>query len=207
MIAYFFPKGFSQYQQLPLLGRLADSLAAQLHRQGYSWSSGRQHLQMAGHICRYLARRWKERVTELCEEDLGAGALWFRRRFPNNGCDVRVLVRFLQEHGLVKPARVVTATGVHVQLNCFAAHLRDAHGYASSTVQRRVQTATEFLQWLKFDKAPHRLASLSISDVERFIGHLGKRMGRVGLQKRIAALRHFLQFLAADGTVPKGLDS
>jgi hypothetical protein len=100
MVAYFFPKGFSQYQQLPLLGRLADSFAVQLRQQSYSWSSGRQHLQMAGHICRHLARRSRERVTELCEEDLETGASWFRRRFPNNGCDPRVLVRFLREHGL-----------------------------------------------------------------------------------------------------------
>jgi integrase/recombinase XerD len=207
MIAHFFPKGFSQYQQLPVLGRLADSFAAQLHQQGYSCSSGRQQLQMAGHICRYLACRWKEQVNELCEEDVRAGCVWFRRRFPNNGSDVRVLVRFLREHGLVKSARVVAPTGVYVHLNCFAAHLRDAHGYAPSTIQRRVQTATEFVHWLKLDTAPHGLASLSISDVERFIRHLGKRMGRVGLQKPIAALRHFLQFLAADGTVPKGLDS
>jgi integrase/recombinase XerD len=207
MTAHFFPKGFSQYQQLPLLGRLADSFATQLHRQGYSWSSGRQQLQMAGHICRYLACRWKQRLNELGEEDVQAGCVWFRRKFTNNGSDVRVFVRFLREHGLVKPAKVVAPTGVYIQLNCFAAHLRDVHGYAASTIQRRVQIATEFLQWLKLDKASHRLASLSISDVERFIRHLGKRMGRVGLQKPIAALRHFLQFLAADGMVPDGLDS
>ena len=111
MIAHFFPKGFSQYQQLPALGRLADSFAIQLYREGYSWSSGRQQLQMAGHICRYLALRWKQRVNELCEEDVRAGCVWFRRKFPNNGSDVRVLVRFLREHGLVKPARVVAPTG------------------------------------------------------------------------------------------------
>ena len=120
---------------------------------------------MAGHICRYLACRWKQRVNELREEDVRAGGVWFRRKFPNNGSDVRVLVRFLREQGLVKPARVIAPTGVYVQLNCFAARLRDTHGYAPSTIQRRVQTATEFLQWLKLDKAPHRLASLSISDV------------------------------------------
>ena len=207
MIAHFFPKGFIQYQQLPILGQFGESFAVQLHQQGYSWSSGRQHLQMAGHICRYLAGRSKHRVNELCEEDLRPARLWFRRKFPNNGSDVRVLVRFLREHGLVKPARVVAPTGVYVSLNRFAAHLQDAHGYASSTIERRVQIATEFLQWLKLDKAPHQLASLSIGDVERFIRHLGKRMGRVGLQKPIAALRHFLQFLAMDGTVPNGLDS
>jgi Phage integrase, N-terminal SAM-like domain len=206
MIAHFFPKGFGQYQQLPVLGRLADSFAAQLHQQGYSWSSGRQQLQMAGHICRHLERRWKQ-PGELCEEDLRASGIWFRRRFKNNGSDVRVFFRFLRQHGLVKPARIVAPTGVYIQLNSFASHLQDAHGYAASTIQRRVQTATEFIQWLKLDKAPHRLAALSICDVEGFIRYLRKRMGRVGLQKPIAALRHFLQFLAAGGMVPKGLDS
>jgi integrase/recombinase XerD len=55
---------------------------------------------MAGHICRYLACRWKQRVNELCEEDVRAGCVWFRRKFPNNGSDVQVLVRFLRDNGL-----------------------------------------------------------------------------------------------------------
>ena len=52
-----------------------------------------------------------------------------------------------------------------------------------------------------------RLSSLTTNDLEGFIRHLSKRMGRVGLQKPIAILRNFLRFLAADGTVPVGLDN
>ena len=46
-----------------------------------------------------------------------------------------------------------------------------------------------------------------MADIEGFIRHLRKRMGRVGLQKPIATIRHLLRFLADRGVVAHGLDS
>ena len=86
------------------------------------------------------------------------------------------------------------------------AHLRDVRGYAPSTVQRQGGIVAEFLTWLRFEEAPDRLASLKSTDLEGFIRHLGRRMGRVGLQKSIATMRNFLRFLAAGGMAPAGLD-
>jgi integrase/recombinase XerD len=207
MIAHFFPKGFSEYQRLPVLGPVMDSFAAQLQQQRYTRGSGRHQLQMAAHICRYLKRRGRKRMSEIREEDMNACCRWYRRRFSSHGGTVSVLARFLRERGLIKPAAALPPSPTDICLNNFAAHLRDARGYAPSTVCRRVQIAAEFLQWLKVEREPHRLSLLTISDVERFIRHLGKRMGRVGLQKPIATIRNFLRFLAADGVIPAGLDS
>jgi site-specific recombinase XerD len=86
------------------------------------------------------------------------------------------------------------------------AHLAEARGYAPSTIRRQGQIAAEFLRWLHFTDAPDRLCSLTTNDLEGFIRHVSKRMGCVALQKPIAILRNFLRFLAADGTVPVGLD-
>ena len=85
-------------------------------------------------------------------------------------------------------------------------HLQDVRGYAPSTIRRQGQIAAEFLEWLRFSDSPDRLSSLTIRDLEGFIRHLSKRMGRVGLQKPIAIMRNFLRFLASSGTVPTGLD-
>jgi len=46
-----------------------------------------------------------------------------------------------------------------------------------------------------------------MTDIEGFIRRLGKRMGRVALQKPISVIRHFLRFLATSGVIPHGLDS
>src|SRR5580693_1435361 len=67
-------------------------------------------------------------------------------------------------------------------------------------------SAAEFLTWFQFSDNPNRLSSLTITDLELFIQHLSKRMGRVGLQKPIAIMRNFLRFLTANGSVPVGLD-
>ena len=57
---------------------------------------------------------------------------------------------------------------------------------------------------------PRRLVDAEfvlLLEIEGFIQRLGKRMGRVALQKPISVIRHFLRFLAASGAVPQGLDS
>jgi site-specific recombinase XerD len=96
---------------------------------------------------------------------------------------------------------------VELHVKAFMAHLAEARGFVPSTIRRQGQIAAEFLTWLHFADAPGRLSSLTTKDLEEFIRHLSKRMGRVGLQKPIAILRNFLRFLAADGTVPVGLDN
>ncbi|MGH9447367.1 MAG: tyrosine-type recombinase/integrase, partial [Terriglobia bacterium] len=88
----------------------------------------------------------------------------------------------------------------------FMAHLRDVRGYAPSTVRRQGHIVAEFLTWLRFKEVPDRLRWLREIDIEGFLQHLGRRMGRVGLQKPIATLRGFLRFLAAGGVAPAGLD-
>src|SRR5205823_9839196 len=84
--------------------------------------------------------------------------------------------------------------------------LGEVRGCAPSTIRRQGQIAAEFLMWLQFLDNPNRLSSLTITDLERFIQHLSKRMGRAGLQKPIAIIRNLLRFLAANGTIPVGLD-
>ena len=56
----------------------------------------------------------------------------------------------------------------------------------------KARSPQSFLTWLRFEDAPDRLSSLKVNDdLEGFIRHLSKRMGRVGLQKPIAILRNF----------------
>jgi site-specific recombinase XerD len=208
MIAQIFPKDFQRYFSLPVLGPLMDQYAAWLHEQQYTWRSSRYELRMAAHVCQYLNRRAVQRIEDLNEQHLQACHRLFRQKFPDEAGSVRVLARFLFEHGLVqKSTTAPQPSSTDIFLNDFMMHLRDTRGYAVSTIQRQVQIAGEFLDWLNFEKTPHRLSSLSTKDIEGFIRRLRKRMGRVALQKPIATLRNFLRFLAASGVIAPGLDS
>jgi site-specific recombinase XerD len=88
----------------------------------------------------------------------------------------------------------------------YAAHLANVRGLAPATVEHHRRTATEFLAYLAGQTNVDRLATLSATDVEGFVGVVGQRVGRRSLQGVIGALRSFLRFLVAAGAVPPGLD-
>jgi integrase/recombinase XerD len=207
MITHFFPRDFQRYQSLPVLGPVMDSYAAWLSDQHYTWRSSRYELRMAAHVCQYLKRRAVRRIEDLTEIHLQACYRLFRRKFPGEASSVHVLQRFLSEHGWVQVAVAPQPNRTDIQLQAFRNHLRDARGFVPSTVQQHLSLAAEFLAWLNFENVPERLSSVSPETIDLFLQKLSRRMGRVALQKPIAALRNFLRFLAAGGVVAPGLDA
>lgn len=206
MIIQIFPQGSHRYLSLPVLGPLMDRYAGWLQEQRYAWRSTRYELRMAAHAAAYLKRRAVRRVEDVSEQHLAACHLLFRRKFPDEAGSVHVLVRFLNASGRLKKSAAPPPGPVDTLAGAFMAHLREVRGYAPSTVQRQGHIVGEFLTWLRFKGVPDELASLRPIDIEGFLRHLGRRMGRVGLQKPIATLRGFLRFLAAGGAAPAGLD-
>jgi integrase/recombinase XerD len=207
MITRIFPQGSQRFVSLPVLGPLMDRYAGWLHEQQYTWRSTRYELRMAARVADYLKRRAVHQIENLSEQHLHACHRWFRQKFPEEAGGVLALSRFLHARGHIKTSSPLPPPSrAEIHVNAFMTHLREARGYAPSTIRRQGQIATEFLTWLRFADAPDRLSSLTTSDLEGFIRHLSKRMGRIGLQKPIAILRNLLRFLAADGSVPVGLD-
>src|SRR4051812_33290360 len=183
MIAEIFPQGFQRYQSVPVLGPLMDRYADWLRRQQYTWRSTRYELRMASHVAEYLKRRAVREIDEVEQRHLDKCHQLFRQKFPGEAGSVLVLARFLQESGHVEkelPPPAHSPAEVHVK--AFRAHLAEVRGYAPSTISRQGQIAAEFLTWLHFVETPDRLSSLTTNDLEGFIRHLSKRMGRVGLQ-------------------------
>jgi integrase/recombinase XerD len=206
MITQLFPKAFPRYLALPVLGPMMDSYAAWLVEQQYTRRSSRFELRMAAHACNFLKNRGLRCVEDVSEDDLQACYQFFRRKFPKEEGSVRALTRFLMEQARLRPSALPEPKPKDVHLDTFRTHLRDDRGYALSTVRRQVGIISEFLDWLGFGKAHDRLSSLKISDIEGFIRHISRRMGRVALKKVIATIRNYLRFLAANGVIPFGLD-
>jgi hypothetical protein len=189
MIAEMFPESFQRYQSLPVLGPLMDRYAAWLREQQYTRRSARYELLMAGRAAEYLKRRSVRRLEDLTQQHLDACHRLFSRKFPAESGAVLVLACFLHEIGHAEKKLPSTTDGpAEVHVKAFMAYLAEARGFAPSTIRRQGQIAAEFLAWLRFVEAPDRLSSLTTNDLEGFIGHLSKRMGRVGLQKPIAIL-------------------
>jgi integrase/recombinase XerD len=207
MITQMFPKDFQRYLDLPVLGPLMDAYAAWLFEQRYTHRSSRYQLRMAAHVCKFLKRRGIRHAEDVSERDLQTCYQLFRRKFPKEDATVRVLTRFLIEQAIVHPSPAPKPSPKEILLSEFMNHLINERGYASTTVQRQGHIISEFLDLVKYEERHNRLESLSITDIDNFIQHMGKRMGRVALQKITSTLRNFLRFLIVEGMISPGLDS
>jgi integrase/recombinase XerD len=207
MITQMFPKDFQRYLDLPVLGPLMDAYAAWLFKQQYTHRSSRYQLRMASYACKYLKHRGIDHAEDVSESDLRVCYQLFRRKYPKEAGSVRVLTRFLVEQAVVCPSPAPKPSPQEIILNKFMDHLRNERGYVSTTVQRQGRIISEFLDLVKYRGTHNRLASLNITDIDNFIQHMGKRMGRVALQKVTSTLRNFLRFLTAEGIIAPGLDS
>ncbi len=206
MITQMFPKDFQRYLDLPVLGPLMDAYAAWLFEQQYTHRSSRYELRMAAHACKFLRSQGVHCVEDVHGDNLEACYQLFRRKFPKEAGSVRVLTRFLMEQAVVQPSPAPEPSPKDILVNTFVDHLRDDRGYASSTVQRQGLIISEFLDVQEYEEAPDRLVFLNVTDIDNFIQHMAKRMGRVALQKATSTLRHFLRFLSDRGVIPSGLE-
>lgn len=95
--------------------------------------------------------------------------------------------------------------GPHQSLiDAYAAYLRDLHGFAPSTIERKVRVACAFLGLSC--PPPRSPAELTPHDVERFIRRRARRLGRSAIQGTVGHLRGFLRFCQDRGLCPQGLD-
>jgi hypothetical protein len=207
MITQVYPKDFQRFLSLPVLGPWMDSYAGWLHEHQYTRRSSRYELRMAARVSKFLRGKGYRKIEDIRQSDLQRCYQWFRRKFPKEEGSVRALERFLIEKALVCAQSVSEPSREDALLNTYVAHLRDDHGYVASTAQRQRCIVAELLDGIKFGEQPYHLAQVSMADIEGFIRHLAKRMGRVALQKPIAVIRHFLLFLATRGVIRHGLDS
>ena len=206
MITQILPKVFQKYLDLPVLGPLMDKYASWLSEQQYTRRSNWRHLRMAAHVCEFLKSRGIHSVENVSESDLQACYQSFHRKFPRAG-SIRLLTRFLIEQTVVQPSPAPEPGPKEILLNKLMGYLEKERGLASYTIRRQSDTASEFLDFLKYEETHNRLAFLSIADIDDFMQHMAKRMGRVSLQKVASKLRNFLRFLVVEGVITPGLEN
>jgi integrase/recombinase XerD len=205
MLNDLLPKKSTWYFALPLLGQVADDFDTWLSRQGYRRCTRRQQVRALVRIDRDLRRRGHREWASVRQADLDACWRQYHGRDPRAAATIRGLGRFLQEHALL-PAVPSAVTRVEMLAKIYGAALDDLRGLAPLTIRQHVTTAEQFLRHLDYQLVPERLATLTASDLEAFVGGAGKRLSRPSLQHTVARLRSFLRFLASSGKVPAGLD-
>lgn len=207
MLKTLYPASFRRYSSLAILGPVVDGFTTWLLGHRYTCSSVRQRLWLLSYIESALIRRGVRHLSEIAHTDLEACRKSLRRRFPYLTGTTDALQAYLRTKNLLKPAEARATSAAARYLAAYAHYLETVCGAAASTIQHNSCTASEFLAYLKIERHPGRLKTLTLNDLEAFVKRISHRFTRTSLRGITGRLRSFLRFLAVKGEIPQGLDS
>lgn len=206
MLKTLCPGSHRRYSSLTILGPATDGFATWLLRHRYTYSSIRQRIWLLSYIESVLIRRGVRHLSEIEQADLVACRTSLRRRFPYLTGTTDALEAYLRTKNVLKPAEARTTNTAARYLAAYAHYLGTVRGAAASTIRQNSYMASEFLAYLKIEKHPEGLKSLTVDDLEAFMKRISRRFSRASLKCMAGRLRCFLRFLAVQGDIPQGLD-
>ncbi len=206
MLKTFYRFAFQRYASLVIFGPIVDGFSTWLLDQRYNHNYAYHRICLLRYLEAVLLRRGIRHVSDIGEADWAACQKSVLRRFPNQSGITCALKRYLHEQGLLKPTESVVASATGRYLAAYTHYLETVCGASASTIQQKSQTASEFLAYIKIDKHPGRLKTLTFKELEAFIKLISDRFTRASLRCIATRLRCFLRFLAVQDEVPQGLD-
>jgi integrase/recombinase XerD len=204
MLSSLFPLTYTRYKSLPVLGGVLDKLCTWLQDRGFPPNAIHRRMLAAPFLDRFL-RDHGIRSLSTCT------ALYLRTCLPREDRWTpqiayslgRSIIAYLQDHGELMATPL---TPVEQLIEEYRRYLDRVRGLATSTNLRHAVTIRHFLRSIKYDDRPRGMLDLQVSEIDAFIVDIGRRVGRITMQKIAAMLRCFLRFLTARGQAPVGLD-
>jgi site-specific recombinase XerD len=206
MLTTLYPRAFPKYLSLPLFGSIIEDFARWLTELGFTYESSRFEIRMVARMSKYFCRRGLHCLTDLTPSDFRACWKALARHIRDQAGSANTLKRYLQSRGILKPNPTVPPSRRELCVAAYSSYLQKVRGLDSITIQQHVRTSADFLRFLGFERAPQRLATITPSDLERFVERAGRRLQRGTLQHTVAVIRSFMRFLATRGEAPPGLD-
>jgi integrase/recombinase XerD len=206
MLHSLFPKAYTSFLSLPVLGPIADGFDDWLAANGYTRGSRTNSIRKLPYLDAYLRRRKLKQAVSLTCVVLDDCWRTLIKTYPAGAGTVRTLGRYLMTKGLIASGRPASSTSsVSILIQDYANYLHQVRGFAASTVSYHRYTAECFLQHL--DEVRIALKDMQVCHIESYVTKTGKRLSRASLQHDIGALRGFLRFLGSNGKAPHALAS
>jgi integrase/recombinase XerD len=203
MLTTLFPSTHTRYTSLPVLGMVLENLCSWLESRGYPTNAIIRRIQAAPFLDQCLRQRHVQSLSGCTAEQLRACFPREDRWTPQIAYSLgRSLLSYLEERGDLAS----TPTASERLIDSYRQDLERIRGFATSTVWRHADLASDFLRFLRHEDDPQRLARIQPIDLEGFIAEASARVGRITMQKVIAIVRSFLRFLFVSGRAPVGLD-
>jgi site-specific recombinase XerD len=199
------PRSFPQWRVLPIFGPLLDDFLDWMHDQNYTFGSTRLYLKTLPRVVGWLRRRQITMFTQLTLQNLRAAHNYFRPRDSDISGAVRTLERFLRKERTVPEGAVPTPAPVEVEIDRFAAYLREIRGVAEATVSGHSGRLRAFLRFLRFDGQAAPLRQLDPRQIEAFLRKSARTNNRFSMQHIVATMRAYLKERHAQGILSRPL--
>lgn len=189
------------------LAEFAPGFREHLAERGYTPSTVSGHLELLGHVSRWLSERALT-VEELTPDRLGqfladrreAG---YRHRCSRRG--LRPLLDYLGGLGVLPVA--VPQEPMEVLLEEFVGYLRDERGLAVSTIERYRECVVPLLSARRWDGGVGSVGDLSAEELAGFVLSEAERLAPSTLRTVVGAVRALARFLYVRGYTPVSLAS
>ena len=205
MLESLFPRAHVRYASLPILGNTLEDLCVWLDLRGYPPGAIKRRIVAAALLASALRRHHVRSLGELTDRDLRSYTPPPRRcGSPPLGALVRSLAQYLEERGELAPTPL---TATELRAADYRRYLERVRGLCANTIEAHSATIIKFLRFLDHDVHPQKLHDLRGAEIEAFLVHAGRHVGRSRMGQITGILRTFLRFLATAGEAPPGLDS
>ena len=199
------PRSFQQWRVLPIFGPLLDDFLDWMHDQNYTIGSTIVYLQALPRLVGWLRRRQITMLTQLTLQNLKAAHNHFRPHRADISGVVRTLERFLRMERTVPEGDEPTPTPVDVEIDRFAAYLRETRGVAEATVSNHSGVLRAFLRFLRFNGNATPLQRLDHPQIEAFLRKSARSNNRFSMQHIVATVRAYLKERHAQGILSRPL--
>lgn len=204
MLKELFPRAHTHYSTLPLLGPIAEGYARWLLAQDYRRRCVRLYLLTLVRLDQALRQQGHRDIDELTREHLRACRPDDSQDDRNLAAIVTTLTRYLDEQRLLAPSAPEPLNRTQTQVTAYRQFLIEVRGFAASTQNAHVGTATQFLEHIGYESQPQALEQLSDQQLETFVQRLSRTQCRASVQHSVAHVRSFLRFLAEQALIDTG---
>ena len=199
------PHAFAWWRSLPILEPVLDDFVQWLGSQGYAAGTIGNYLKTLPQIVRWFRRRRITTLEQLTQQKLQLARDHYRPKQEDASWVVNALKRYLTEQHLVPEGNLPPPHPVEVEIDRFAAYLRETRGVAEATVTGHSGHLRAFLRHLRFNGKPAVLKRVRPRQIQAFLRMSARTNNRFSMQHIVATLRAYLQERHARGVIPKPL--
>jgi hypothetical protein len=157
MLSDLLPLSHHRHAALPVLGSLLNDFDEWLVAQGYRYFTRQCYVLRCTAIEEYFHQHAQNDLAALTLEDLRECWRYFRRRPGGVAATVSCLLRFVQNHQILRPLASLPATLFDATVADYRQYLSEVRGLASVTIGQHCVTAAQFLDYQMDRESAFRL--------------------------------------------------